>query len=143
LGKAQLGDLIMPRVTFTEPEVAQVGQSPEESRRRGIEVETIYIPLSQVDRAVIDQETTGFFKIHHQKGTDRITGATIVANHAGEMISEVTMAIANHIGLSKVSGVIHPYPTQCAGFRQAADHYRRGLLTPRVKGLLRLLLKLS
>jgi pyruvate/2-oxoglutarate dehydrogenase complex dihydrolipoamide dehydrogenase (E3) component len=143
LGKAQLGDLVMPRVTFTEPEVAQVGQSPEESRRRGIEVETIHIPLSQVDRAVIDQETAGFFKIYHQKGTDRITGATIVANHAGEMISEVTMAIANQIGLSKVSGVIHPYPTQCAGFKQAADHYRRGLLTPRAKGLLRLLLKLS
>jgi pyruvate/2-oxoglutarate dehydrogenase complex dihydrolipoamide dehydrogenase (E3) component len=142
-GKGKLSDLVMPRVTFTEPEVAQVGEQPEESRRRGIEVETIYIPLSQVDRAVIDQETAGFFKIYHQKGTDRITGATIVANHGGEMISEVTMAIANRIGLGRVSGVIHPYPTQCAGFKQAADHYRRGLLTPRAKGLLRLLLKLS
>ncbi|NJR60556.1 MAG: FAD-containing oxidoreductase, partial [Cyanobacteria bacterium CRU_2_1] len=79
----------------------------------------------------------------HPTGKDQILGATIVARHAGEMISEVTTAIVHKIGLSKLSSVIHPYPTQAEGIKKAADAYRRTLLTPRSKQILGVLSKLS
>jgi pyruvate/2-oxoglutarate dehydrogenase complex dihydrolipoamide dehydrogenase (E3) component len=143
LGRSKLSDLTMPWVTFTDPEIAHVGLSEEDARRQGIAINTILIPLSQVDRAIADGETEGFFKIHHKQGSDKIVGATIVARHAGEMISEVTTAIVGKLGLSALSGVIHPYPTQAEGIKKAADAYRRTLLTPRTKRLLGLLTKFS
>lgn len=79
----------------------------------------------------------------HKKGSDQILGATIVARHAGEMISEVTTAIVHKIGLSKMSSVIHPYPTQAEAIKKAADAYRRTLLTPKTKRFLGLLIKFS
>jgi pyruvate/2-oxoglutarate dehydrogenase complex dihydrolipoamide dehydrogenase (E3) component len=143
LGRSKLSDLTMPWVTFTDPEIARVGLSEEDARRQGIAIATILIPLSQVDRAIADGETEGFVKIHHKQGSDQIVGATIVARHAGEMISEVTTAIVGKLGLSALSGVIHPYPTQAEGIKKAADAYRRTLLTPRTKRLLGLLTKFS
>ena len=77
------------------------------------------------------------------RGSDEILGATIVASHAGEMISEITTAMIGGMGLSKLSTVIHPYPTQAAAIKQAADAYRRTLLTQRTKKLLGFLSKLS
>ena len=82
-------------------------------------------------------------KIHHKKGTDQIIGATIVASHAGEMISQLTTAIVNQVGLNKLSSVIHPYPTQGEAIKKAADAYRRTLLTPKTKKLLGFLNKFS
>lgn len=143
LGKSKVITLTIPRVTFTDPEVAHVGLSETEARQQGIAIATITIPLDKVDRAVLDGETAGLVRIHHHPNSDRILGATIVAPHAGEMISEVTTAIANQLGLSALSGVIHPYPTQAEGIKKAADAYRRTLLTPRTKQLLQLLRKLS
>jgi pyruvate/2-oxoglutarate dehydrogenase complex dihydrolipoamide dehydrogenase (E3) component len=143
LGRSKLSDLTMPWVTFTDPEIAHVGLSEAEAHNQGIAIDTILIPLSQVDRAIADGETEGFFKIHHQKGSDRIVGATIVARHAGEMISEVTTAIVGKLGLSALSGVIHPYPTQAEGIKKSADTYRRTLLTPRTKKLLAFLTRFS
>jgi pyruvate/2-oxoglutarate dehydrogenase complex dihydrolipoamide dehydrogenase (E3) component len=113
-----------------------VGLSEQEAQAKGFAINTIKIPFSSVDRAITDGEETGFVKIHHKKGNDAIVGATIVARHAGEMISEVTTAIVHKIGLSKPSSVIHPYPTQAEGVKKAADTYRRTLLTPRTKMLL-------
>ncbi|NJM77234.1 MAG: mercuric reductase [Acaryochloridaceae cyanobacterium RU_4_10] len=143
LGRSKLSDLTMPRVTFTDPEIAHVGLSETEAHNQGIAINTILIPLSQVDRAIADGETEGFFKIHHKQGSDHIVGATIVARHAGEMISEVTTAIVGKLGLSTLSGVIHPYPTQAEGIKKAADAYRRTLLTPQTKRLLAFLSRLS
>jgi pyruvate/2-oxoglutarate dehydrogenase complex dihydrolipoamide dehydrogenase (E3) component len=143
LGRAKLSALTMPWVTFTDPEVAQVGLSAKIAQERGIAIETIEIPLSKVDRAITDGETAGFFKIYHQKGSDRIVGATIVAAHAGEMISLITLAIEGKWGLSKLSSIIYPYPTQAEGIKKAADSYRRTLLTTRTKKLLKLLTKFS
>jgi pyruvate/2-oxoglutarate dehydrogenase complex dihydrolipoamide dehydrogenase (E3) component len=143
LGRSKLSNLTMPWVTFTDPEVAQVGLSAAAAKQQGIEIQTIQIPLSQVDRAITDGETQGFFKIHYQLGSDKILGATIVAAHAGEMISLITMAITNKLGLSSLSSIIYPYPTQAEGIKKAADSYRRTLLTPRTKGLLKFLTKLS
>jgi pyruvate/2-oxoglutarate dehydrogenase complex dihydrolipoamide dehydrogenase (E3) component len=142
LGRSKLSDLTMPRVTFTDPEIAHVGLSETEAHNQGIAINTILIPLSQVDRAIADGETEGFFKIHHKQGSDHIVGATIVARHAGEMISEVTTAIVGKLGLSTLSGVIHPYPTQAEGIKKAADAYRRTLLTPQTKRLLSFLSRL-
>jgi pyruvate/2-oxoglutarate dehydrogenase complex dihydrolipoamide dehydrogenase (E3) component len=99
--------------------------------------------MSSVDRAITDSETAEFLQIIHRQGSDEILGATIVASHAGEMLSELTAAIVNLIGLSKLSSVIHPYPTQADCIKKAADAYRRTLLTPRTKTILGLLTKFS
>lgn len=143
LGRSKLSSLVMPWVTYTSPEIAHVGMYENEAIEKGIDIETIIIPFSSVDRAIADGEESGFVKIHHKKGSDEILGATIVAAHAGEMISEITTAIVNKIGLSKLSSVIHPYPTQAEAIKKAADAYRRTLLTPTSKKLLGFLTKLS
>jgi pyruvate/2-oxoglutarate dehydrogenase complex dihydrolipoamide dehydrogenase (E3) component len=143
LGKQKLSSLIMPWVTYTDPEIAHVGMYEDEAERLGIDVNTIKIPFSSVDRGILDGEEEGFIKLFHSKGTDKILGATIVASHAGEIISEVTTAIVNKIGLSKLSSVIHPYPTQAECIKKAADSYRKTLLTPNTKRLLEWLTKFS
>jgi pyruvate/2-oxoglutarate dehydrogenase complex dihydrolipoamide dehydrogenase (E3) component len=143
LGRSKLSNLVMPWVTYTDPEIAHVGLYEREAQAKGIETNTIKIPFSTVDRALTDGETEGFVKILHKKGSDQILGATIVARHAGEMISEITLAIATKQGLNALSGVIHPYPTQADAIKKAADAYRRTLLTPRTKSLLKLLTKFS
>jgi pyruvate/2-oxoglutarate dehydrogenase complex dihydrolipoamide dehydrogenase (E3) component len=143
LGRSKLSDLIMPWVTYTDPEIAHVGLSEQEAQAKGFNTNTIKIPFSTVDRALADGESEGFVKILHKRGSDQILGATIVARHAGEMISEITLAIATKQGLSALSGVIHPYPTQAEAIKKAADAYRRTLLTPRTKSLLKVLTKFS
>ncbi len=143
LGRSRLSDVVMPWVTFTDPEIAHVGLYEDEAHEQGIAFSTILIPLSTVDRAITDSETEGFVKIQHKKGSDEIIGATIVASHAGDMISEITTAIVAKVGLSKLSSVIHPYPTQAEGIKKAADAYRRTLLTPRSQKLLKILTKFS
>ncbi|MEM8830137.1 MAG: mercuric reductase [Cyanobacteria bacterium P01_G01_bin.19] len=143
LGKSKLSDLVMPWVTFTDPEIAHVGMYEEEAQAKGIDCHTIKISFDDVDRALADGETEGFLKILHKRGSDEILGATIVARHGGEMISEITTAIIGEMGLSKLSTVIHPYPTQASAIKQAADAYRRTLLTEKTKKLLGFLTKLS
>jgi pyruvate/2-oxoglutarate dehydrogenase complex dihydrolipoamide dehydrogenase (E3) component len=106
-----------------------------DAREKGIEVETYVRPLKEVDRAIADGEEEGFVKVHVKKGTDKILGATIVARHAGEMISEITLAIVGNLGLKTLASVIHPYPTQVEAIKQVADAYHRTRLTPFVKGL--------
>ena len=143
LGKSKLSSLVMPWVTYTDPEIAHVGLSEDDAQTQGMQFDTIKILMSSVDRAITDGETDGFVKIIHRRGGDEILGATIVASHAGDIISEVTTAIVNKIGLSKLSSVIHPYPTQADAIKKAADAYRRTLLTPHTKKILGLLTKFS
>ena len=143
LGRSRLSSLVIPRVTYTDPEIAHVGIYADEAERSGIEIETIKIGFNNVDRAITDSQEAGFLKIHHKKGSDEIIGATIVASHGGEMISGITTAIVNKIGLSKLSSVIHPYPTQAEAIKKAADAYRCTLITPRTKKLLGFLTKFS
>ena len=134
-GGAKASKLVIPWCTYTEPEVAHVGLYEHEAKERGIEVQTFVQELSGVDRAVLDGETDGFVKIHVRKGTDHILGATIVAAHAGEMISEVTLAMVAGRGLGTLGQTIHPYPTQAEAMHKVADAYNRTRLTPFVKGL--------
>jgi pyruvate/2-oxoglutarate dehydrogenase complex dihydrolipoamide dehydrogenase (E3) component/uncharacterized membrane protein YdjX (TVP38/TMEM64 family) len=135
LGRAKASALTMPWCTYTDPEVAHVGLYEQEARERGIAVQTFVQPLEGVDRAVLDNETDGFVKVHVRRGTDRIAGATVVARHAGETISELTLAIANRVGLRGLARTIHPYPTQAEAIKKVADAYNRTRLTPFVKGL--------
>jgi pyruvate/2-oxoglutarate dehydrogenase complex dihydrolipoamide dehydrogenase (E3) component len=139
LGKSKLSDLVMPWVTYTSPEVAHVGIYESDA----VATTTIVVPMSNVDRAITDGEEAGFVKMILRKGSDEILGATIVSSHAGEMISEVTTAIVNKIGLAKLASVIHPYPTQADAIRKCADAYRKTLLTDRTRGLLKVLSRLS
>ncbi|MCM1984396.1 mercuric reductase [Lyngbya confervoides] len=142
LGRSRLSQLVMPWVTYTDPEIAHVGLYEHQAQDQGIEVNTLVVPMSSVDRAITDGETEGFVKILHPKSSDRILGATVVAPHAGEMISEITTAMVAQVGLSQMSRVIHPYPTQAEAIKKAADAYRRTLLTPRTKMLLKVLTRL-
>jgi pyruvate/2-oxoglutarate dehydrogenase complex dihydrolipoamide dehydrogenase (E3) component len=84
---------------------------------------------------VLDGEEEGFVKVHVRKGTDKIVGATIVASHAGDLVSEITLAMAAGVGLGRIASVIHPYPTQAEAIRQLGDAYNRTRLTPFVKRL--------
>jgi pyruvate/2-oxoglutarate dehydrogenase complex dihydrolipoamide dehydrogenase (E3) component len=135
-GRAKVSALVMPWATYTSPEVAHVGMYERDARAAGYRVDTLTVPLHDVDRAVLDGQTEGFFRVHLARGTDRILGATLVAEHAGELISEISVAIVNRIGLSGIGKTIHPYPTQAEVFRKAADLWRRGKLTPMAKRVL-------
>jgi len=136
LGRKKLSALTIPWCTYTDPEIAHVGMYERDAQERGIEVDTFIRHLKDVDRAIADGEEEGFVKVHVRRGTDKILGATIVARHAGEMISEITLAIVADIGLKTISSVIHPYPTQAEAIRQVADDYNRTRLTPFAKKLM-------
>jgi pyruvate/2-oxoglutarate dehydrogenase complex dihydrolipoamide dehydrogenase (E3) component len=142
-GRKKLSAVHVPWCTYTDPEIAHVGMYEHDARDAGIDVEHFVRPFEHVDRAILDGEEQGFAKVMVRKGTDRILGATIVARHAGEMISEVTLAMVAGKGLGSLAGVVHPYPTQAEAIRQLGDAYNRTRLTPRVKSLFRLFLKLT
>lgn len=139
-GRARTSALTVPWATYTDPEVAHVGLSLEEANQRGVALDTITVGLNEVDRAVLDGEEDGFVRVHLRKGSDRVLGATIVARHAGELISEFTALMAAGKGLGTLAKTIHPYPTQAEAIKKAADAYNRTRLTPRVKGIFETLL---
>jgi len=136
-GRQRASHLTIPWCTYTDPEIAHVGLYEAEAKERGIAVATYTQELAEVDRAVLDGETDGFVRVHVREGSDQIVGATIVASHAGEMISELTTAIKAGIGLGTLGDVIHPYPTQADAIRRAAGLYTRTRLTPFVAGLMK------
>lgn len=129
--------LTIPWCTYTDPEVAHVGMYEMEAREKGIPVETFTHKLNDVDRAILDGEENGFVRVHVRKGSDKIIGATIVARHAGEMISEITLAITAGVGLKAIASTIHPYPTQAESIKRAAGTYYRTKLTPTVKTIMK------
>lgn len=134
-GRAKSSALTLPWCTYTTPEIAHVGMYEKDAREKGLEVETLTIRLADVDRAILDGADEGFLRVHVQKGSKegKILGATLVAEHAGDMIGELCLAVTHGIGLDKIASVIHPYPTQGEAVKKAADTWRRGKLTPTVK----------
>ncbi len=136
-GRKRVSSLTIPWCTYTDPEIAHVGLNERDAAARGIELTTFTVPMSGVDRAIAEGETEGFVKIHVRKGSDEIAGATVVARHAGEMISELTTAMVGGIGLGRLASVIHPYPTQAEAIRKAGDLYNRTRLTEGRARLLR------
>ncbi len=136
-GRDKVSQLLIPWATYTEPEVAHVGLYERDLKEQGIEFVTFKRELAEVDRAILEGETEGFVKIHTKKGSDEILGATIVAKNAGDMISEISVAMRAKMGLGTLASVIHPYPTTAEAIRQTGDAYNRTRLTPFVKGLFR------
>ncbi|MDC8447516.1 MAG: mercuric reductase [Nitrospira sp.] len=136
LGYASVESLIMPWCTFTEPEVAHVGMYEQDAKEKGIEVETYTYKLDEVDRAILDGEEDGFARVHIQKGTDKILGATIVAAHAGDMISELSVAMKAGAGAKTIATTIHPYPTQAEVTKKVVTLWRKAHFTQRTKKLL-------
>jgi pyruvate/2-oxoglutarate dehydrogenase complex dihydrolipoamide dehydrogenase (E3) component len=133
-GRARASSLTIPWCTYTSPELAHVGLSEQDARERSVVIDTLRVPLEQVDRARLDGDE-GLLKVHVRKGTDKVVGATLVAPDAGNMISELTLAIGAGLGLATLAAAIHPYPTQSEVVKRAADAYNRTRLTPRVRGL--------
>jgi pyruvate/2-oxoglutarate dehydrogenase complex dihydrolipoamide dehydrogenase (E3) component len=134
-GRGRASALVVPRVTYTSPEVAHVGRTEAEAVADGIAVDVVHVPMADVDRAQIDDETAGFCRVLVARGTDRIVGATLVGAHAGETIAEVALAMTARVGLAAIGRTMHPYPTQAEVLRKAADQWRRRKLTPRVRRL--------
>ena len=141
LGRRKASALHIPACTYTTPELARVGLSAGEAAERGFEVDTFTVPLHDVDRARLDGEDDGLLRVHVARGGDRIVGATLVAAHAGETISELTLAMTAGVGLGRIANVIHPYPTVSEAIRKAGDAYNRTRLTPRVRRLFSLWLR--
>jgi len=133
LGRKRASDLVVPWVTYTSPEIAHVGLYEKDARERGIEVDTITVDLHAVDRARLDGEDSGFLRVHLERGKDRILGATLVSEHAGETIAQLALAITAGVGMEEIAATIHPYPTQAEAIKRAADQWRRGKLTPTVR----------
>jgi pyruvate/2-oxoglutarate dehydrogenase complex dihydrolipoamide dehydrogenase (E3) component len=132
-GRARADRLVIPWCTYTSPEIAHVGMYEGDAERAGIACETHTKSIEELDRAVLDGSNEGFVRVHLKKGTDKILGATIVAEHAGDLISELTLAITAGVGLGRIAGTIHPYPTQGEMVRKVADTWRRTKLTPTAK----------
>jgi len=132
-GRQKSSALVVPWCTYTDPEIAHVGMYEAEAKDKGIAVTTLTVPMSSVDRALLDGEAEGFARVHLRKGSDTILGATIVAGHAGDMINEFSLAITAGLGLSAIGKTIHPYPTQGEVVKKLADAYNRTRLTPTAK----------
>jgi len=132
-GRRRASALVIPWSTYTFPEVAHVGLPAVEAAQAGGEPITVH--LADVDRAVIDGESDGFLRVHHQSG--RIIAATLVAPHAGELIGYIASVMRRRGSLGDFSSEIFPYPTLADALRKAGDAYRRTQLTPRVRGMLR------
>jgi pyruvate/2-oxoglutarate dehydrogenase complex dihydrolipoamide dehydrogenase (E3) component len=135
-GRARVSRLTVPWCTYTDPEVAHVGLGTGEAGDGGRETRTFVQELRGVDRALLDGETEGFVKLRVRRRGGRVLGATIVARHAGEMLPELTLAIAAGVGLGRLGGVIHSYPTQAEAVRRIADAWQRTRLTPRARRLI-------
>jgi pyruvate/2-oxoglutarate dehydrogenase complex dihydrolipoamide dehydrogenase (E3) component len=126
-GRKRASALVIPWCTYTSPEVAHVGVSDHEARKRGLTTYTI--PLSEVDRAILDGEEDGFALIH-VTSSGRIAGATLVATRAGDMIGEIALAMTADISFATLARTIHPYPTQAEVWKKLGDAWSFSRLTP-------------
>jgi pyruvate/2-oxoglutarate dehydrogenase complex dihydrolipoamide dehydrogenase (E3) component len=140
-GRKRASSLVIPWCTYTDPEVAHVGAYEEGARADGRRVETITIPLADVDRAVVDQDREGFVRVHHERG--RLLGCTVVAPRAGEMIGVATQALTHGGSVRDLGATIQPYPTLNNAFRAAGDAYNRGRLSPAVRRLIQRYLRFA
>lgn len=136
-GRAKVSRLIIPWATYTDPELAHVGLYPRDAEEQGISLTTLTREFREVHRCILDGRTEGFVRVHLKKGSDRILGATVVGPHAADMISHLTFAMTNRIGLGGIGATIHPYPTHGEAIRQLGDMYRRTRLKPSITALLK------
>jgi pyruvate/2-oxoglutarate dehydrogenase complex dihydrolipoamide dehydrogenase (E3) component/uncharacterized membrane protein YdjX (TVP38/TMEM64 family) len=116
---------VIPWTTFLDPEIARVGLSEDEAKAKGVAVEVTTYQLHELDRAIADSATTGFVKVLSPPGKDKILGATIVGDHAGELLAEYVLAMKHGLGLNKLLGTIHTYPTMAEANKFAAGNWKR------------------
>lgn len=147
LGKSRWSQITIPRVTYTDPEVASVGWVDVAPASTAVDPRSrprmIKIALNHLDRAQTDGIDQGFLSVWLAPNRDRIVGATLVAPHAGETIGEISVAMAAGWGLSQLATVVHPYPTQAECIKKAADAYRKTLLSARTQTILSWIHRLS
>jgi pyruvate/2-oxoglutarate dehydrogenase complex dihydrolipoamide dehydrogenase (E3) component len=116
---------VIPAATFTDPEIARVGLNEQEAAARGIAVEVTRFELEELDRAIADSATQGFVKVLTVPGKDRILGVTIAGAHAGDLLAEYVLAMKHSLGLNKILGTIHTYPTMAEANKYAAGVWKR------------------
>jgi pyruvate/2-oxoglutarate dehydrogenase complex dihydrolipoamide dehydrogenase (E3) component len=116
---------VIPWATFTEPEIARVGLNESDAREQGINYEVTRYGIDDLDRAIADGEAHGFVKVLTVPGKDRILGVTIVGEHAGDLIAEYVLAMRHGLGLNKILGTIHIYPTLAEANKYAAGEWKR------------------
>jgi pyruvate/2-oxoglutarate dehydrogenase complex dihydrolipoamide dehydrogenase (E3) component len=116
---------VIPWATFTEPEVARVGLNELEAKEQGINYETSQYDIADLDRAIADGNARGFVKVLTKPGSDKILGVTIVGDHAGDLIAEFVLAMKHDIGLNKILGTIHIYPTLVEANKYVAGVWKK------------------
>ena len=119
---------VIPWCTFTDPEVARVGLNETEAKEKNIPFETTVYNIDELDRAIADNEAHGFIKVLTVPGKDKILGVTIVGSHAGDLIAEYVLAMKQEIGLNKILGTIHIYPTLAEANKYVAGNWRKNHL---------------
>jgi pyruvate/2-oxoglutarate dehydrogenase complex dihydrolipoamide dehydrogenase (E3) component len=125
LKKFKVNYAVIPWATYTDPEVARVGLSEKEARQKNIPYELTTYGIDDLDRAITDSEDRGLVKVLTVPGKDKILGATIVGAHAGDLIAEFVLAMSHGIGLNKILGTIHIYPTMAEANKYAAGNWRK------------------
>jgi pyruvate/2-oxoglutarate dehydrogenase complex dihydrolipoamide dehydrogenase (E3) component/uncharacterized membrane protein YdjX (TVP38/TMEM64 family) len=120
---------VIPWTTFVDPEVARVGINEQEAREQKVAVDVTIYSLTELDRAITDGEASGFVKVLTRSGSDRILGVTIVGAQAGELLAEFVLAMKQNIGLNRILGTIHVYPTLAEANKYAAGQWRRARVT--------------
>ena len=131
-GRFKVDYSVVPWATFVDPEVARVGLNETEARTRNIPHEVTRYSINELDRAIADSATHGFVKVLTVPGKDRILGVTIVGEHAGDLIAEFVLAMKHGLGLSKILGTIHIYPTLAEANKYAAGEWRRAHVNPQL-----------
>jgi pyruvate/2-oxoglutarate dehydrogenase complex dihydrolipoamide dehydrogenase (E3) component/uncharacterized membrane protein YdjX (TVP38/TMEM64 family) len=127
---------VVPWATFIEPEIARVGLNEQDAQAQGIAYEVTRFDLAELDRAIADGATTGFVKVLTVPGKDRILGVTIAGEHAGDLLAEFVLAMKHGLGLSKILGTIHTYPTLAEASKYVAGEWRRAHAPQRLLALL-------
>ncbi len=136
-------DRVMSWVTYTDPEVAHAGISWQQLEAKQGRIDTYEQPVSSNDRCQTESEHRGFAKLHCKKGTDKLVAATVVAQNAGEIIAELSLAITNGMRLRHVQRSIHAYPTRAEIIREAANDWKFGTLTRSMKAMVGMWLRFS
>jgi len=140
-GRKKMSALVMPWATYTAPEIAHVGMTAQQAAEKDEAVMTLTAQMSEIDRAVLDEDTGGFARVHIARKSGRVLGATMVAAHAGESIAEMSLAITSGLKIADIGATIHPYPTQAEIWKALANAHRRESFTPRIAAVFRFFLK--
>ena len=127
---------VIPWATFTDPEIARVGLSEDEANAQNIAYEVVKFSIAELDRAIADRSTEGFVKVLTVPNKDKILGVTIVGRHAGDLIAEYVQAMKYNIGLNKILGTIHIYPTMAEANKYAAGEWKRAHIPHKIMGWL-------